>query len=661
MDYDLVNTEGEIRRTIGREKASPARDSSHGEAIAEFINLISSNSALIVIGYAGWEDAIMKTLEAVLSNSGFPAGIFWCCRGKSEDLRANVQSLHEQVDHMYIVENCTALDVMRAALEASGIQETTVVERARNVGLELSENFEKRWVQIEHDRHGFKKPCLSLEERQDRVRLPDPESILEKIARAALDSRNTRLALEFVGAALRRADRYPRPIQARLFQGRADLLSRSSPQIELAISDYHWALRLGTDRKAEAWLSLRECYRNIGDEHYASLALRRAYRLACKEGPKVATGLCQLTSGIRLYDGNKLKKATARIESSAKIFEQEGRLDLRAECHYQLGALMLFNNQPEQAMAKAQLTKDDSRTAGYRVGESEAEFLRGQIYVYLNQLDRAQESLEWAFNIAQEGPHFKLLGDISLFWADLSMKAGNPASAIAMEEEAMRLYGLSGRTKGYATAKVLRDIYRIHGEPRRDPALFKAAGESAGELEDCGDKSVSVVMWATLGAACLLKDDVSDSADLAKHAIKRCRKLAADFAAEIGKIAEDGPLGFKDPDSRLNAHVQEYATLFELLTILRKEAAAELQSEIKRYIRKKYHEFRSNHAVYEYASPESEVLAAIVSFLIFRKGLYSFKELVSFDSVQRENQLTPEALRTFCKQKGFWQYEGFLN
>jgi tetratricopeptide (TPR) repeat protein len=662
VDYDLVNTQGEIRTTT---KAASNKTNfgqvsvTHGEAISKFMNLISSRSGLIVIGYAGWEDAVMVVLSEIVAQGGFPAGIFWCCLDDFNKSREKIRELHRDYDHIYAVEKCTALEVMKALLSASEIPETTVVETVRAVASRMSENFEKRWVQIEHDRHGFSSPCLSLEERQRNVRPPDIQSILDKIDKASLDARHTQLALEFLHAALRQVEQIPRAVQARLFQGRADLLSRYSSQINQAISDYHWSLRLGTDRDAEAWLSLSRCYNSIGERYYATKALQYGYRLAVKADNVLALGLCYLEQGSYLYARNKLKKAISRIEAAGKIFEHEGRLDLRAVCHYRLGLLLLFNNQSAQALSKAQLTEDDSLKAGYRNGLSEAEFLRGQIYVYLNDIERARHSLERAFDIAQEGPSFKLLGDILLYLADLYMKQRQPLKAVEAEEEAMRLYGLNGRVSSYATARSIRDIYQIHGEDRPSLELLNSAKESAAGLEACGDNSVAVVMWAALGIACLMKDS-AESVALMIHALKRCKRLASDFEAATGKTSKDGLFGFKDPDLRLNAHVQEYATLFDLLSTLRREGGEDAQSDSRRYVKTKYFEFRSNHEMHDYASPESEVLAAIVSSIIFNRGWSQFKDLVPYDPSQGDTQFAAKAVRDFCDKKGFWQYEAFL-
>jgi tetratricopeptide (TPR) repeat protein len=629
LNYHVINTDRQIAATLEGARATDP-NGLHGKAIRSIIHRLS-DGGLIVIGYAGWEDAVMEALRSELKRGSFPGGIYWC--HYQGPLNANVQALREDFDGFRVIEGVSALDATRALLAAAGLGEIEVIEKVRAVSELWRTNFERRLISIEEAQRGTKRD-LGAEIGRLSVELVAPSvgEALEEADRAEADTRLNVVALQIVEASLRRADGLTNQDRSSLYAARAALRHRNAINFEQTITDYFWALRLADETPLRALIDLADCLFRGGLFMSAADILTEAECLAKKLKEPKWLARCQVIRGLIDYRGNHFDRARRLLTQASEVLLREGDAIWWMRTLFNLGSIEEFEGNYEAAeeLCDKVLTQEKNPfKSPYLI--SAFLLLRSKLKLRKADVAGARRDLLSAQRWAHEGPHFDLLGLIAFHLADCSFRAGKIGQATLENQEAIRFLGLSGKLDDQAHAKAWLDIYRICTVPSPTLELVEEVRESFRKLEEYGDTTVSSTGWAVLSWYCHASPSSSAHLrDLSCHAAEKSREVLEKPPGSPEEAeARKGPAR-----QRVSSFMLQYTVLAELLASL---AAQQGQLDRKR-LGSLYRQLRKSVRNSGFQSSQVEVVHAAAALRLIEAGVLAFADLIDLPA-----KVKPEA------------------
>jgi hypothetical protein len=642
--YRLINTPADMR--------NPA----HKKQVREVLRQLSPQSCLIVIGYAGWEDAVMGALLPLVKAGAFVGGVFWSTKDTFTEALPLVQKLAEY-PNVTVVENTRALRFMRGALTGAGVPLSSIVYDIRTALSDGQGDFERRWLALEHG------------DREVEPFETEGKGSVEGLARegvryaeqALRDGRLAGIAFECLDAAARDTTRDKQVKDWEIAQARAALRTRFTANPHGALFDYHLALRAGTERQTEVWLGLAELYRALGKKSSCLDALRRA-ALAAKGEGRAARARLNLATAEKIFQiDNNLTGATRLIRKASQGFLAGAHPDyhMAARCQYVYGNLLLFNNHADEALGRADTALQYARKAGSTVAECEAKYLMGVAYLYKNSLTLSEEVLLGAQRLAEEGPQFRMLGNIALNQGELLFRKGPDSLALATQryDQAARFCRLAGNEYTYFQAVFARDLCRTYSM-RESPlhADHVAALRSAlREFSQFEDWAMSAVLWSDLALACCVRQPCDHGADLLNECLAQAEGSVEKLGAELGPGERLRSVFQRhDPNARLVAHVRQMVLLATIMGTICFPAHEPMRADELLHLRELYGKWRRLWLRHDHPSPLHEVLHAILAGTLLRLGVIEFGRLVPYSFFEGPSQFELGSVRSFCVRRQYW-------
>jgi Flp pilus assembly protein TadD len=661
VNYQLINSKEDIDSLLNEANASDDEQKSlRFKALRSSVTAAAKSGGLLVVGYDGWEDAILKIVETELFNEGrFEPGIIWCLYGDRSQLRPNVRRLAERHPRFKIVENISAIEVMRALLEAAGISEAEVIQTIQHSTTSKNEDLRRRWIQIHHSSKGWPKDEQVISSEPAEVSL---ERVKHDCEQAFLDPRYSALSFALLDAALQNAAVLSREEVAVVLQYRGELSLRYSAEISRAIADFHAVIGLSKGERGRALIGLAEAYRRVGKQKSSRYALHQAYRLAKKSKAPLLIARCRLLHAYQKYDVNKLDRAHRIVSLAALAFEEHGRFDLSSLSYALQAGMCSFNNDGNAGLGFAERALSSANKGGSRFGEARAKHARGFCFLSLGDLPSAATALMEARKLALEGPDYVLLSEINVLLADELFSRKDVQGAVSLLEEAVEIARLLSNGRALSQALVWRDIYKLHLKSRPTQEEVAAAFTSISQYEQLGDLAVSATHWSVLTYDLLSFENHQELHDKIKHALHNCKDKAREFSStdndsdsdNFERTTDDGTER-RSLDAQLTAHVEEHATAANLLYGLTFLGPSFTPTE-RRKLLATYRDFQRNFEIYGFASPRTEVVMAIVSSLFKKYGILADGELVKYRNDLGSAQFENENVKEFCVRKGFWRY-----
>jgi tetratricopeptide (TPR) repeat protein len=621
------------------------------EAIVRGLRSASEGGGLIVIGYAGWEDAIMKVLERELQHDGFKAGIIWCHKDGPETVRPAIVRLAQETRRIEIVPEVSALEMMQCLLEATGFSESEVIRRLQRKGAMEYADLRKRWVTVQERRHNVHTTQETEVEVAPAVSLAEVEKVC---GRALLDSRFSALAFELLREYLSSISDIPVKVFANLVRRRAELRVLYSGKPKLAIADFYAVVGLEPLDEELTFLGLTDAYRQLGQFDKAGICLMRAYAASKKYEDSLGLARCQyMDAVIRFELQSDILNAERLCSEAVATFEQEGRLDLRAKCFGLQAAMCGFNYQGNEGLGYAQRALDDARESHDRIMECKAHLLEGYCYATLGDFDKAARAFEAARDIAVEGPQYRTLANIDVLLSDVRFAQGEMNESNALLEEAIEYFGFVADVRNHGQAILTRLFNRLQLQTE---ATLEVVGELTArviEFEKYEDEALSTSQWLAFVASVLRLKNRGAFKEVVNQSVQRSRLLAESFEEKGRLILRDmarqnSPQGARERHDRLIRHVIQQSQVTELLPLVFGEGV-EKNDAWTEEVRRLYASVVAVHQTFGFSSRTVEVLMAILSVELGRSSLLPLDKILLY----RPNaELTDLEVREFCRVKG---------
>ncbi len=657
IHYRVINSDRQIMQLI--EGARDERRSQHPryEAINKSLHHASEGGGLIVIGYDGWEDAVMKVLGRELGKeSAFDAGVVWCHYEDRTRIRPELLKLAQETRRIEIVENVSALDVMRILLEAAAISESEVIRRLRTKGASEYTDIRRRWISVQEKRHGMV-PLLIEEGKQGpSVSLIEVEKVCEKAFR---DSRYSALAFQLLQERLSNIGDTPVDSFADLLRWRAELRVLYSGKPELAIADFYAAAGLSPANDYLVFLGLSDAYRQLGEFQRANLCLNRAYSMIVGRNDPLGVARCQLMDALIRFDlDTDLYNAENLCNAAMPVFEKHGRKDLRSKCFGLLASMCGFNNQGIEGLGFAEMALQDAQESQNRIMECKAREIEGYCLSGLGDFEKAARAFEAARAIAVEGPQYRVLANIDVHLSDVRFCQEDTDETFKLLSEAIEYFTFIGDAKSQEEAILTRQFDSMQMVNRS--SLEEVAQLALGVLafERFGDEAQSASQWLLVVAVVVRLKNRRNLADVVSQATDRAHQLAMNFESKWRASVGQGD---RDPNSRerhtrLVSHVWQQALVAQLLAGLRMQGAVDEDEDSK--LKKVYGDLII-HCRFGYASRVTEVLVAILAYTLFRRTRISSEILPKFRDIDLR-QSSANDVQAFCSAKGYWSFRGLV-
>lgn len=655
LHYRVINSSIQIARL--REQLRDDRNlvlNSRLGAINKSLKHASEGGGLIVVGYDGWEDAVMAILERELAReNGFEAGVTWCHYGDGP-IREGVLQLAKDTGRINIVRNISALEVMQCLLEAAGFSESEVVQRLQRKGATEYADLRRRWVEVQERRHGIA-PILMEKEATvaSGVSLVEVEKVC---GRAMRDSRFSALAFELLREYLSSMGDMPAQIFARVLGLRAELRILYSGKPALAIADFYAVWGLETKEEASVFLGLAEAYRQLGQYAKAVICRDRAYLAAEKSGDPLDLARCRLLDAqIRFELQTDIYNAERLSSQAEATFEQAKRLDLRSKCFSLRASMCGFNNQGNEGLGYAQRALDDAKESDHRIMECRARLLEGYCYSTLGDFEKAARSFEAARDIAVEGPQYRTLANIDVHLADVKFAQNKIQEAEILLAEAIEYFSFVADAIKHEQAILTGLLNALLISSVGDAEKIALAFERVAAFERFEDEAESTGQWLAVVSSLLRLKNRSEFKEFLRKAVDRGNMLARIFEEKAHKIEEEmmsrnATPSERERHSRLVAHVRQQALTADILYMIFNAD----QDSSSGVITESYQELVKTYGQFGFASRVVEVLMSVIGYELVRSGRMSADEVLSYKQNAGAEQFSKKEVQDFCRSRGSW-------
>ena len=636
LNYHVINTERQIAATRNRRRTTDL-NGSHGEAIRSIIKLLSGGG-LIVIGYAGWEDALMDALRAQLRQGRFRGGIYWC--HYQGPINASVRAL-DRYDGFHILEGVSALDATRALLAAAGLGEIEIMEQVRAVSELWRTNFERRLISIEVAQHGNKSDLGGEIGRRLGGELisPSVQEALHEAQRAEADARLNVVALQIIDESLYKAGNLTNEDRSNLYLARAALRQRDAVNFEKTITDFFWALRLADKPPLRALIGLADCLFRAGFFNSAADILAEAEELARSSTEAKWLARCHVIRALMEYRVNHhFDHARLLVKEASEVLLREGDEIWWMRTLYNLGFIEEFegNDAAAEALCEEVLAHKGSRSKPpYLI--SAFLLLRGKLRLRRMDVPGARRDLLSAQRYAFEGPYSDLLGLIALNLAESSFRLGKITQASMENQEAIRFLGLAGKLDDQAHARAWLWIYRICTEPSPTKELTDKVEESFRKLEEFGDRTVASTGWALLSWYCRASAAPESYRKLGRFAARRSREI---LEKRTEPPEEEGPA-----ELRILRFMTQYTVLAELMA----DSGLQEGRPNRERLRSMYRDLKMSIENAGFQSSQVEVVHAAAAQRLIEARVLSFADLVDLPDKVKSGAFNRQWVREFAK------------
>jgi len=628
------------------------------EAIRRCIAAAAERGGLIVIGYAGWEDVVMKIISDHLAKENcFEAGIVWCSFGGQ--LRTSVQNMAKNSRRVEIVREVSALDVVRVLAEAIGISDADVLRKIEQDRMIRETSLRRAWIGVQEGRLGWN--SLRLESPKDQYSESARFRAEEVSERALSDPRYAALAMEFVNIALLNGNSMEPDDLARLLRCRGDLRLHYSASTDDAIVDFYLSVELSATDQTKALLGMAEAYRHLGERTLAKVALLKAYRTAWRRKDEVGLSRCRFLHARLKFDQNKIYRARQLLGIAIAGFEKQERFDLSSLCFGLLAAISSFNNEGREALGAAARALSHAQRGKSRFAEARAKNTQGYCLFNDAEYSSAATYLHQARRIALEGPDYALLAEINTFLADCEMSQKKVTEAIALLDEAVELFSLLANRLANQQARVWRALYGLHLKPL-DKKSIQAAIIVIREFELLEDWSLSTAQWAVLAIDLMSVASDSKIDDDINEAVRCCRSCYKKYTQDLAVTTQDGigPKGkAAKAEEKLAAHLKEYLILVSELSEIRK-VNLEVKPDVAKRLKAMYRDLQKNVELFGSGIFSNEVLALVVGYNLCALEILEAGELILYRGARRGVPWSRDEVAQVCQQSGFWWYADLL-
>ncbi|HEX3129524.1 MAG TPA: SIR2 family protein [Thermoanaerobaculia bacterium] len=665
LHYRVINSQRQMEYLLEALKDNHPRGKNHRiEAIIQSLRHASEGGGLIVIGYDGWEDAVMKVLERELANErGFDAGIIWCHYGSRESIRPSVLRLARESYRIKIVPNISALEVMQCLLGATGLSEAEVVRQLQRKGATEHANLRSRWVAVQERRHQIQNDD---EEKDAGVSVQVGMEEVERVCkRAQKDSRFSSLAFELLRESLSSMEEVPVSTFSKLVRWRAELRVLYSGKPLLALADFYAILGMEPKDEVLIFLGLAEAYRQLGEHHKARICLARAYTAEELNHDEILLARCQfMDAQIRFESQTDIFNAERLCAEAESTFQQGQRLDLRAKCFVLRASMYAFNYQGNEGLGFAQRALDDAKDSGDRLIECKARLVEGYCYSTLSDFEQAARAFEEGRNIAVEGPQYRILASINLHLSDVKFAQGHIEEAARLLEEAVEYLRFVADVVRQEQAILTGLFNNVVAKDRAEQEEVDRLVTAVTAFERFEDEAESAGQWLAMVVSLLRLEDRLQWIEIVKRSADRCVQLAMSFE-ERGHVIEQEMATSNVPHSererhvRLVAHVVQQSIVARLFYNLFGEN--EETATLKEDVRRDYTSLVNGHGQYGFASRTVEMIAAVIGYEIARRNLLPIESVLRYKPSAGPEVFSSTEVEAFCRAKGGWYFSAFLN
>ncbi len=630
VNYDLANTSREI---ADRKKV-----------VRRFLKQLPPNAGLIVIGYSGWEDAVMAGLREVLADNGLAAGVHWChygalAKANENKLLVELASKFEGVD---IVPETSARDAMRLLLQAAGVAETDVLRTLRNQRAFRLANLEERLSQIGEADLDLPRASRAVWNANGQRPLFDTsvDAALEAARQALERSRSCAVALAMIDSALRTAPGLAREKEAELFRARGELRLRYRRDIGGARVDFQLANKLEHPRAGEVLLGLAEVYALRGEVPAAIAALAKARSQAA--GDPILEARCDAIAGRVAFFQDRYDEARSLLNRASAALAAAGDLDWLIKTEMNLvfldEYLAQFENAESRLLALVDHYRKPIQLSHWKAAVS---FAQAKLSLRRDQLRPAARQLQHARWAAEEGPSFEFLGNIALFEAEVAARNYDLAKAERCCREALELYVLADTLGSQLSARLALQRWQAVERQAKDAQFWAAAAAHLERNEAGPNYAEGVVEWARFAFAGFANRERRQLAAGLDLAATRAESCLAGLAAQESLVAA--------PQQSLFAQYCSLARLLASLTAEPQTAAGALATQLAAFT-------AAQATAGRFESSEIEVIHAAVTLQLAERGQLPGGSLAS-QAWPAGEAPSRRAFRAFCRERGYPFYE----
>lgn len=632
-------------------------------AINKALKHASEGGGLIVVGYDGWEDAVMTILERELAHEGgFEAGVIWCHYGDGP-LRPATLRLAQDTWRINIVRGISALEVMQCLLEAAGFSESEVIQRLQRKGATEYADLRRRWVEVQEKRHGISDGLVAQQASMvSGVSFVEVEKVCD---RAMRDSRFSTLAFELLREYLSSMGEMPPVVFAKLLLFRAELRTLYSGKPALAIADFYAVLGLEPSEEASVFLGLAEAYRQLGQYDKAEICRNRAYVAVEKSGDPLSLARCYLLDAqLRFALQTDIYNAERLCSQAEATFEQLKRLDLRSRCFGLRASMCGFNNQGNEGLGYAQRALDDAKEGEDRIMECRARLIEGYCYETLGDFEKAARSLEAARDIAIEGPQYRILAGIDVHLADVKFAQHKIEESFELLGEAIEYYSFVADAVKHEQAILTKCLNQLQMDTLGKMDEVNLLIERVTAFERFEDEAESTGQWLAVVAALLRLENRATFHGVVQSCVQRVYALARAFE-EKGRVIEEEMVRRSATQSdrerhlRLVTHVRQQAQTAEMLGLIFNDSA---DQEFNRDVTlRAYRALVGIYNQFGFASRTVEVLMAIIGYELIHRGLLSVDSVLRYKQNAGAEQFSKSEVQSFCHTKGNWPFADLIH
>lgn len=550
--YDIANTEVEIRN--------------RSDLIANFLRRLPQASKLIVIGYSGWEDEIMNGLKTLLQekeHKRFAAGIHWCLHGNEGTASKQLLDLITISEEVTVTTEITALAAMRIFLEAAGCTETSVLQSIRDTSNHKRHSFERNLVEINERDLGYDGKA----EFTGNIEDTEPPSVEQAIAKGqeALDrASSSSIAFSMMQSVLRRRPQMSPKQEAALYRTRGALRFRYKIDIEGAISDYQFALKLDNEETFGPTVGLADAYASLAKYNRARHFLKLARKQLTDGSTAAQQAHCDIIEGSIEFQNDNLDLTEQLLTKAIGALESFPEVDLLLRASIALIFGLIYNGEEDRATELiGTIRNKHGRQIKGKYWEGVLLLAEGQIYLQRDSPSAAKKALKKAQELIERGPHFQKLGDIAFQMADAFFRCNKWKEGEHAELAAIQYYGLAGIGFLQIRAAAWLEMYRAVRRKDFNPEWQELAKQALRRYEEKADPAESATYWSVLAVHCMSnKVAHRQAAELARDSVKTGNRLFETFQRRMAG-RDMGP-----NNMRHKAFVAQFVKLADILVNL---------------------------------------------------------------------------------------------
>ncbi len=420
-----------------------------------FIDLIR-NSHLIVLGYSGWDDFVMKTLNGWRANHGLIKGdLFWVPFESEENILPQAMDFFEECPpgRVHII-----VDEKRELHADSFMLTLCHALNRKNGGFAP---YRKGIIDFASRQHAFTlnqlidfkdhNPCYAVKQAKEAIKKCVNHSKDE--AEKLIEESKIRISAEDLPSIIRGQAYWLLGIAEMLLHKYSEAINSLNQSLTLLNGESTSSFDDIKYNKAANFRALGEAYLRLGNIRQAKDFLRQADTLSKKEGDYFGFALAKkLLSEIELKEGS-VDAAKFKIEDGLKKLPEETPEYVRADFYRISADIYLLKKLTESSKSDYQKALSIYKKFEDFLGIATVTKGLGDCFVASNDYDSAKDYYERSYDIYSDNNDKLGCANIKAAYGGLDLEQGNIESAISHFEESLRLYQEAKSIHGECNAK----------------------------------------------------------------------------------------------------------------------------------------------------------------------------------------------------------------